>query len=100
MNAVKRKGDAEVRNLVLIADGSRRRVQIRACSTQIRYDTLDGEGLHARDGFGRIRLIVQHGHFDLQLLAAYRHAAGGVDLLHGDLVAGLNLAAKRGAISR
>ncbi len=95
MNAVKRKADAEVRNLVLIADGSRRRVQIGARSAQIRHDALGGEGFQARDGFSRIRLIVQHDHFDLQLLAANRHAARGVDLLHGDLVAGFDLAAKR-----
>src|SRR5439155_18834907 len=36
MNAVNRKSDAEVRNLVLITDASRRRVHITPRSTQIR----------------------------------------------------------------
>ena len=70
-------------------------MEIGARSAQVGYDALGSEGFQARDGFRRIGLVVEHRHLDLQLFAADAHAARGVDVLHGELIAGFDLAAQR-----
>ena len=95
MDAVERKSDAQIRNLVFVANGGCGGVEVGAGAAKIGHDSLGREGLQARHGLGGIRLVVEHGQFDLQLLAADGYAAGRVDMLHGNLVAGLDLTAER-----
>ncbi len=95
MDAIKGESHTQVRNLVFIGDGSRCAVKVGACSAQIGHHSLGREGLESSHGLGRVRLVVEHCQFDLELFAADRNAACGVDMLDGNLVAGFNLTAER-----
>ena len=58
MNAMKREGDSEIRNLILIRDGSSRSVQVRSGSAQISDDSLSSQCFQTSHGLRRIRLII------------------------------------------
>ena len=70
-------------------------MEIGARSAQVGNHALGGECFQARDGFGRVGLVVEHRQLDLHFFAADRHTAGRVDVLDGKLITGFDLAAER-----
>ena len=95
MDAIEGEGHTQVWNLVLIGDRRRGAVEIGARSAQISDNALGRESLESSHGLGRVRLVVEHRQFDLHFFAADRDTTGRIDMLHGNLVAGFNLAAER-----
>ena len=93
VDLVEREGDAEVRRLVLLGDRRGGRVQVGAEPAEIGDDALCGQRLEAAHGLGGVRLVVQQRELEGHLLAAHGDAAGGVQVLDGDLVAGPDLRA-------
>ena len=68
-------------------------MQVGAEAAQVGDDALRGQRLQPGDGLGGVRLVVEQHELERHLLAAHRHAAGRVDLLDRDLVAGAHLGA-------
>ena len=93
MDLVERERDPEVRDLVLLGHRRGGGVQVGAEAAEIGDHALGGQRLEPGDGLGRVGLVVEHHQLQRHLLAAHGDAAGGVDLLHRDLVAGTHLGA-------
>jgi hypothetical protein len=93
VDLVQRECDAEVRDPVLLRDGGRGGVQVGAEAAEVADDALGRQRLQPAHRLGGVGLVVEQRQLERHLLAAHRHAAGGVDLLHGDLVASAHLGA-------
>ena len=93
VHLVERERHAEVRGLVLLGHRGGRRVQVGAEAAEVRDDALGGQRLQARHGLRRVGLVVQQHELERHFLAGQGDAAGGVDVLDRDLVAGAHLRA-------
>ena len=70
-------------------------MEVRAEAAEVGDHALGGQRLEPAHRLGGVGLVVEQDQLERHLLAAHGDAAGGVDLLDGDLVAGAHLGAAR-----
>ena len=94
MDAIKGESHTQVGNLVFVADGSRRAMEIGARSAPVGHNALGSESLQFRDGLGgsdSSSSIVN----SIGVFCRRPHPSRRIDMLHGNLVAGFDFTAER-----